>query len=79
LFVFTPEKALEGVFDKYRGVVERAVTDSLFAAVGEDALSNMVYDVVLGSVSAATIEDLKGFGKSIAAFDLTPAQFRAHA
>lgn len=79
LFVFTPEKALESVFDRYRGVVERAVTDSLFANIGEDVLSNIVYDVVLGSVSAATIDDLKSFGKSIPAFDLTPAQFRVHA
>ena len=79
LFVFTPEKALESVFDRYRGVVERAVTDSLFANIGEDVLSNIVYDVVLGSVSAATIDDLKNFGKSIPAFDLTPAQFRVHA
>jgi hypothetical protein len=79
LFVFTPEKSLESVFDRYRGVVERAVTDSLFANIGEDVLSNIVYDVVLGSVSAATIDDLKSFGKSIPAFDLTPAQFRVHA
>jgi hypothetical protein len=79
LLNLTAEKSLEEMFDRYRPVVERAVMDQLFAALGEEGLSNIVYDVVLGSVTASVVDDLKKIGKSFAAFDLTPSQFRIHA
>jgi hypothetical protein len=79
LLNLTPEKSLEEAFDRYRPVIERAVMDQLFAALGEEGLSNIVYDVVLGSITSSIVDDLKKIGKSFAAFDLTPSQFRTHA
>ncbi len=79
LLNLTAEKSLEELFDRYRPVIERAVMDQLFAALGEEGLSNIVYDVVLGSVTASVVDDLKKIGKSFPAFDLTPSQFRVHA
>lgn len=79
LINYTAEDVIAGAFDRYRSVFDTAVAQHLRVQLGEEALSEIVYDVVLGSVSASTVATLRQIGKSTQALDLTPAQFREHA
>lgn len=79
LVTYTPEEALAGVFDRYRSVFDAAVAQHLRVKLGEDTLSEIVYDVVLGSITGGTVEVLRDCAKAMSALDLTPAQFREHA
>ncbi|MFM7088563.1 MAG: hypothetical protein ACKOW9_03465 [Candidatus Paceibacterota bacterium] len=79
LMHFTPDKSLEPIFSTYRVAFEYAVTQKLRGSLGDDELRAIATDIVLGEVSAGTIERLNSaLSGCVTGFDLTPTQHREH-
>lgn len=73
------EESIAGVFERYRAELDRAVANHLRQALGEDGITAITYDIVLGSVTPSTVEQLKEVGNSLPALDISPTQSRPHA
>jgi hypothetical protein len=79
LLNLTPSKDLENFFEEYRNSVDLAVTQKLRGYLGDDEMKMITVDIVMGEVSAGTIERLKSALESaLQGFDVTPNQFRDH-
>lgn len=76
---YEPDAALAEHFDAYRTVLDTAVAAAFQRELGDDAVADIVYDVVLGSVSESTADMLTEIGAGIGALDCNPAQYRPHA
>ena len=72
------EESLAGVFERYRAELDRAVANHLRQAIGEDGITAITYDIVLGSVTPSTVEQLKAVGNSLPGLDISPTQSRPH-
>ena len=72
------EESLAGVFERYRAELDRAVANHLRQAIGEDGITAITYDIVLGSVTPSTVEQLKEVGNSLPGLDISPTQSRPH-
>jgi hypothetical protein len=72
------EESLAGVFERYRAELDRAVANHLRLALGEDGITAITYDIVLGSVTPSTVEQLKAVGNSLPGLDISPTQSRPH-
>lgn len=72
------EESLAGVFERYRAELDRAVANHLRQALGEDGITAITYDIVLGSVTPSTVEQLKEVGNSLPGLDISPTQSRPH-
>jgi hypothetical protein len=75
---YTPDKALEGCFDAYRGIFDSGVQQALRALLGESLIESITFDIVLGSVDGPAIEALRDAGNQIGGIDCSPTQFRPH-
>jgi hypothetical protein len=73
------EEKLAPVFERYRAELDRAIAGHLRTALGEDTISSITYDVVLGSVTLGTVHSIKEAVKNVPAWDLSPTQSREHA
>ena len=73
------EEKLSAVFERYRAELDRAIAGYMRTALGEDTISSITYDIVLGSVTAGTVSLIKDAVKTIPAWDLSPTQSREHA
>lgn len=67
-----------GDFEPYRAVFDAAIAQHLRVALGDDTITEIVYDIVLGSVGAGAIEMLRDTVRAIPAYDVTTTQFRVH-
>ena len=77
LFHLTPRDDLAEVFASYKRIVDEALGDHLRRTLG-DELELAVFDVVLGEVSASTVESLTAAMNQLTALDVTTEQFRFH-
>lgn len=78
LFVYTPEKALEGVFESYRAIFDAGIQQAMRGLLGEELIESITFDIVLGSVDSPAIEALRDAGDQIGGIDCSPTQFRQH-
>lgn len=79
LLNLTPSKDIEDIFEEYRNSIDLAVTQKLRGYLGDDEMKMITVDIVMGEVSAGTIERLKsGLESTLQGFDITPTQFRDH-
>jgi hypothetical protein len=79
LCTYTPDKALEGVFEQYRGIFDSGVQQALRGILGEELIEQLTFDIVLGSVDGPGVDSLREAGEQIGGIDCTPTQFRQHA
>lgn len=76
---YSPSEEVAPVFDAYRTSFDGAISQVLRTTLGDEEMASITYDIVLGDVSAGTIERLREALAGVAAgLDMTPAQFRAH-
>jgi hypothetical protein len=78
LFNYTPDKALEEVFEGYRAIFDAGVQQAMRGLLGEELIESITFDIVLGSVDSPAIESLRDAGAQIGGIDCTPSQFRQH-
>ena len=79
LCTYTPDKALEGVFEQYRGIFDSGVQQALRGILGEELIEQLTFDIVLGSVDGPGVDSVREAGEQIGGIDCTPTQFRQHA
>lgn len=78
LIKLTPGDTLTELFDRYRSTMDGAVMERLRTTLGDDDVSTITYDIVLGSVSVGTVERLVDALKGIGGLDLTETRAREH-
>jgi hypothetical protein len=76
---YTPDKALETVFEQYRAIFDSGVQQALRGLLGEALIEQLSFDIVLGSVDGPGVDALREAGEQIGGIDCTPTQFRQHA
>lgn len=80
LFHFTPSESIAEHFEAYRTIVDSTIGSLLRQHLGEDDVKAITVDIVLGEVSAGTIERLReALGTLSAGLDVTPRMFQLHA
>lgn len=75
LFHYGPSETLAPEFEPYRMIVDSSVSGFLTEALGADDVSNITYDIVLGSVETSTVERLRDALETLAGgLAFTPTQ-----
>lgn len=75
---YTPSDSIKDMFEFYRGVFDRSVSEALFTALGHEDVENISYDIVLGTVSSETVERIHDALATLTGMDLTPTRSRPH-
>jgi len=76
LYQLYPDEQLTDDFPHYRAAFEQAVTMLLSQQLGDDDIAMITYDIVLGAVTAETVERLTEALTSTPGIDVTPSQFQ---
>lgn len=75
---YTPDEQAADVFDTYRNVVDSAISAVFNHELGEVAIRELVYDIVLGEADERSVETLRDIGSKLPALQVTPTAFQQH-
>lgn len=80
LYHVTPSSELADTFEPYREILKSTIGTIMRAALGDDDIKAIAIEVVLGEVSAGTVERLREPLEQLAltGIDLTPAMYQLH-
>lgn len=77
LLNLTPSETIAEFFESYRNSIDLALTQKLRSFLGDEEMKMITVDIVMGEVSAGTIERLQSALQTTSSgFDVTPTQFR---
>lgn len=76
LFNLTPSEELVEPFEEYREIIESTLSTHLRSTLGDEDISSITYDIVLGDLSDETITRIREALTSVNGFAFSPTQYQ---